>query len=81
MIVTSKLLGEVDSVKRPGHSCYDARYADYVCHQHRLRFSLVEADEIAMANYPLREATQIVDIESGNAYRALVTTEGVEPGV
>ncbi|MFW5694877.1 MAG: glycoside hydrolase family 13 protein [Alkalispirochaeta sp.] len=40
---------------------------------------IYQGDEIGMANYPLEDATQIVDIESGNAYRALVETEGVEP--
>ncbi|HKK48245.1 MAG TPA: alpha-glucosidase, partial [Alkalispirochaeta sp.] len=40
---------------------------------------IYQGDEIGMANYPLQDASQIVDIESGNAYRSLVETEGVAP--
>lgn len=40
---------------------------------------IYQGDEIGMANYPLRQDSQIVDIESGNAYRALIAGEGVAP--
>lgn len=38
-----------------------------------------QGDEIAMANYPLRSVDDIVDIESGNAYRYLTKEKGVDP--
>lgn len=37
-----------------------------------------QGDEIGMANYPLEEISQVVDIETGNAYRWLVE-EGLSP--
>lgn len=40
---------------------------------------IYQGDEIGMANYPLQDASQIVDIESGNAYRALIAGEGIAP--
>jgi oligo-1,6-glucosidase len=40
---------------------------------------IYQGDEIAMANYPLENAASIVDIESGNAYRALVQSGAVSP--
>jgi len=40
---------------------------------------LYQGDEIAMRNIPIEEATQIVDIESGNAYRELVQEKGLSP--
>lgn len=40
---------------------------------------LYQGDEIAMRNAPIEKATQIVDIESGNAYRELVQEKGVSP--
>lgn len=38
-----------------------------------------QGDEIAMANYPIQQVDEIVDIESRNAYTYLVKDDGVSP--
>ncbi len=40
---------------------------------------IYQGDEIAMANFPMETAEDIVDIESGNAYRDLVA-QGIDEG-